>query len=281
MDFKEPPRHWARWALCGCQWSHCFRYLQARLAPAQRKAFIFFVITGLIIAGGPKALWAAPSSSQDSQEQKKADDKQKLVPSQDKKSADNKRTDNKASGQDASDQDKKDISYGYNPPEVDKDGPNATWLLLKTLAILGVFIGGFYVLVRFLSKRGRSQVLGNNMVQVLANVPIANQRFLQIVDIAGGIYVLGVTEQSISLITRVQDPQLLQQIKVESSRIQQQQQNLHFSEWLQRALNGSQAPSSAQKSNLERSNLVSEFVTRHRQKMSELKKQAGGSQNEL
>ncbi len=127
------------------------------------------------------------------------------------------------------------LNYGYTAPTVE-ELPSATWVLVKSVLILGVFLAGFLYLFRFLSKRSNSLALGSQMVRVLANVPIGPNRFLQIVDISGSIYVLGVSDHNVNLITEIKDVQTIQRIRLESSKVSHTQQPFHFTDLLQKIL---------------------------------------------
>ncbi len=177
----------------------------------------------------------------------------------------------------------KDLTYGYQAPK-EEDMPSATWLLVKTIGILALFVLGFLLLFRIISKKNKSQVLGSSLVQVLANVPIANQRFLQVVDIAGNIYILGVTEHNINLITQIQDSKVLSQVKLEASRILQEKESLSFQELIQRSMGltnsgksssdtASAAPTKEMK--MPQHGLVKEFMSRHKKRLEELQRKGG------
>lgn len=175
------------------------------------------------------------------------------------------------------------IDYGYKAPQAE-DLPNPSWLIIKSVAVLSLFAGGFFLLFRVLSKKNRSVVLGNQLVEVIANVPIGQSRFLQIVDIGGSIYVLGSTDHNVSLITQIEDSETLNRIKVESGKILQGKNRNSFSELMQKVLQrdfsflqgkDQEVDKKIVKETLSnsaesRSEAASELIAKHRQRLREL-----------
>lgn len=106
--------------------------------------------------------------------------------------------------------------YSYEKPSVEEE--SYAWLIIKTILILGFLVGGFYYFFRFVTRKTGIKTLGGDVVQVLSIVPIGQNRFLQIIDLAGRILVLGVTDASVNLITEIKDRDEINKIKLESSK---------------------------------------------------------------
>lgn len=130
---------------------------------------------------------------------------------------------------------KKGLNFDFKKPEVE-DMPNATWLLVKTILILSLFVAGFIFVFRFVVKKSRNVIIGQDLIQVISNVPISQGKFLQIVDIAGSIYVLGVSDQNISMITEISDQAILNRLKVEGSKILHNKEKVNFLDLVNRFL---------------------------------------------
>ena len=62
---------------------------------------------------------------------------------------------------------------------------SSAWMFFKMLFVLGIFGGGFYYFYRFVTKKAGISVFGGEAVQVLSVVPIGQNKFLQLVDVAG------------------------------------------------------------------------------------------------
>jgi|GEM_PF-4169166 len=101
-------------------------------------------------------------------------------------------------------------------PKVDEDSYG--WLLFQVVLILGFLAGGFYMFYRFISRKTGLQVSGQDVVQTLSAVPMGPGKSLYIVDVAGKIFMLGVTDSNINLITEVTDKDEKDRIRLLSSR---------------------------------------------------------------
>ena len=92
------------------------------------------------------------------------------------------------------------------------------WLIFKTIFVIGLLVGGFYYFFRFVTKKVGIQMLGRDAVQVLSVVPIGQNKYLQVVDLAGRVLVLGVTDSNINFITEIVGKDEIDRIRVMSSR---------------------------------------------------------------
>jgi flagellar protein FliO/FliZ len=107
--------------------------------------------------------------------------------------------------------------------------------MFKTLFILGLLGGAFYYIFRFLSKKAGIQFLGGDVVTVLSVVPIGQNRYLQIIDLAGRVLVLGISDSSINLITEITDRDEIDRIRIKSqTRVPARQGG--FQEYLTRGI---------------------------------------------
>lgn len=92
------------------------------------------------------------------------------------------------------------------------------WLIFKTLIIIGLLVGGFYYFFRFVTKKTGIQLLGKDVAHVLSVVPLGQNRYLQVVDLAGKVLVLGVTDSNINFITEITEKDQIDRIRVMSAR---------------------------------------------------------------
>lgn len=106
--------------------------------------------------------------------------------------------------------------YDYEKPAVEEESYG--WMIFKTIIILGVLVGGFYYFFRFVTKKTGMQLLGRDVIQVLSVVPLAQNKFLQVVDLAGRIIVLGVSDNNINIITEIKDKDEIDRIRLLSSK---------------------------------------------------------------
>ncbi len=107
--------------------------------------------------------------------------------------------------------------YKFEKPEVEEE--SYAWVIIKTLFILGLMVGGFYYFFRFVSRKAGIQLGGSEVAQVLSVVPLGQNKFIQIVDLAGRMLVLGVTDANINLIAEIKDKEEIDRIRVLGSRV--------------------------------------------------------------
>jgi flagellar protein FliO/FliZ len=101
-------------------------------------------------------------------------------------------------------------------PQVEEE--SAVWMFIKMLLVLGIFAGGFYYFYRFVTKKAGVNIFGSDAVRVLSVVPLGQNKFLQVVDLAGKVLVVGVSDSSISLITEITEKDQIDRIRILSTR---------------------------------------------------------------
>ncbi|TAL39453.1 MAG: hypothetical protein EPN93_01440 [Spirochaetes bacterium] len=106
--------------------------------------------------------------------------------------------------------------YRFDKPEVDEE--SYAWVIIKTLFILGILVGGFYYFFRFVTKKAGISMPGGDVAQTLSVVPLGQNKFLQVVDLAGKVLVLGVTDGSINLIMEIKEKDEIDRIRIAGSR---------------------------------------------------------------
>ena len=118
-------------------------------------------------------------------------------------------------------------------PRVEEE--STVWMIFKTLFVLGLMVAGFYYFFRFVTKKAGIQFMGQEVVQVLSVVPVGQNRFLQVVDLAGRILVLGIAENNINLLLEITDRDEKDRIRLMSSRSRPAQE-IVFSEYLNKQI---------------------------------------------
>jgi flagellar protein FliO/FliZ len=110
--------------------------------------------------------------------------------------------------------------YEYEDPDFSENRVSYPMMILRTVAVMGVIIIGVYFLFRVLVKKKSKLVTDSEIISVLATYPLAANRIIQVVDIGGQVLVLGVSESSINLITELQDKEVIDRIRLASSKEQ-------------------------------------------------------------
>lgn len=111
-----------------------------------------------------------------------------------------------------------DPAYEYTEPEFNGNRISYPLLVLRTLAVLAAIVIGIYLIFRLFLKNRNKIVTDTGLIKVLSSYPLAANRVIQVVEIAGKIMILGVSESSINLITEVEDKEFIDKIKLLSSK---------------------------------------------------------------
>ncbi|MBM3215087.1 flagellar biosynthetic protein FliO [Candidatus Poribacteria bacterium] len=104
--------------------------------------------------------------------------------------------------------------------EAPETGTSVTGALLRVIValvvVLAVVLALAYVLRRI---SGQAQQNRSTVVSVLARVPIGQTQFLSIVDIAGTVVVLGVTDHTVTALSEIEDPTAADQLRRDAPRM--------------------------------------------------------------
>ncbi len=111
---------------------------------------------------------------------------------------------------------KGDYLYDYEKPQIEEE--SYIWLIFKTIFVMGVLIAGFYYFFKFITQKVAITAIGQEVITILSVIPLGQNKFLQVVDIAGKVYVLGVSDNNINLITEIKDKDDIDRIRLLSSR---------------------------------------------------------------
>lgn len=93
--------------------------------------------------------------------------------------------------------------------------PDFIWTALKMLAALGILLGVLIIALYFakrILKGGGNQPKGR-MIRVLANTYVGVKKNISLVEVPGAILVLGITSDTISLLTKIEDDEILNQFR--------------------------------------------------------------------
>jgi len=101
-------------------------------------------------------------------------------------------------------------------PQIEEE--SAAWLIIKTMFVLGLFIGGFYFFYKFVTQKSGVNLAGHEAISILSTVSLGPNKFIQIVDVAGKIFLLGVTDNNVNLLTEIKDREEIDRIRLLSSR---------------------------------------------------------------
>ena len=109
--------------------------------------------------------------------------------------------------------------------------PDIVSSTFKMLTALGIVMGGLLVLFYFIKRFLKRDIDGSKeqLIKVIASQYLGIKKSISIVEVLGSILVVGVSNDNISLLTKIEDKVVLDTLRQKSSRI-----TLSFSDHLQR-----------------------------------------------
>ncbi|HRP68490.1 MAG TPA: flagellar biosynthetic protein FliO [Turneriella sp.] len=109
----------------------------------------------------------------------------------------------------------KELAGGPDAQTNNKEQPSILWQFVRTLFTLAILLGIFYALFRLYRFKRNLPAQQFSAVTNLYEYPLgANQR-LQIIEIAGRLMILGVSEQSVQLVSEITDKYTIDRIKLD------------------------------------------------------------------
>jgi flagellar protein FliO/FliZ len=99
--------------------------------------------------------------------------------------------------------------------------PEIVSTAFRMLAALGIVMGGLLVCVYFIKRFIKKNVGGSKeqLIKVIASQYIGIKKNISLVEIPGSILVVGVSNDNISLLTKIEDEIVLDILRQENSRI--------------------------------------------------------------
>ncbi|MBI3395858.1 MAG: flagellar biosynthetic protein FliO [Spirochaetia bacterium] len=95
-----------------------------------------------------------------------------------------------------------------------EEGPSFVSTVLRFFGLLAVMILGLYLVVRFIRMKNPALMPTGDLAVVMATVPLVQGKFLQIVELAGRMIVLGVSESGVNMIMPVDDQGMADKIRI-------------------------------------------------------------------
>ncbi|MCR9141896.1 MAG: flagellar biosynthetic protein FliO [bacterium] len=99
------------------------------------------------------------------------------------------------------------------------EGPSLFSVIFRFFGLMALMVGLFYVGMRYLRAKSGAPVMGgSDLVQVLVSTPLVQGKFLQIVDVAGRLMVLGVSDSGVQMLETIDDGVVADRIRIWQSR---------------------------------------------------------------
>jgi len=99
--------------------------------------------------------------------------------------------------------------------------PEIVTTAFKMLTALGIVLGGLLICVYFIKRFLNRDVGGSKeqLIKVIASQYIGIKKNISLVEIPGSILVVGVSNDNISLLTKIEDEKVLDVLRQENSRL--------------------------------------------------------------
>lgn len=94
----------------------------------------------------------------------------------------------------------------------------STMDFVRMLVILGVVVGVIYLLFFLLKKGVQRRLPDNETIRVVGSRTLTGTRALHLVEVGRSLYLIGVAEQAVSLISEISDQESIDRVRLESSR---------------------------------------------------------------
>ena len=99
--------------------------------------------------------------------------------------------------------------------------PDILSTTLKMLTALGIVMGGLLVVFYFMKRFLKRDIGGSKeqLIKVIASQYIGIKKNISLIEVPGYILVVGVSNDNISLLTRIEDKVILDTLRRENSRV--------------------------------------------------------------
>ncbi len=95
-----------------------------------------------------------------------------------------------------------------------------TWAILKMILVLGAILAFLFLFARVL-RRGHGGLAGSIShpeIRILATQCLAPQKYLSLVEIGGEVFALGISEASITLLTKIDNREVVTRLVTPSPK---------------------------------------------------------------
>ena len=94
--------------------------------------------------------------------------------------------------------------------------PDLISTALKMLVSLAVVLGGLFVTFYFMKRLLNKKMAGSEdkLIRVLANTYIGVKKNISLVEVPGALLVIGITNDNISLLSKIEDEEILNGLRI-------------------------------------------------------------------
>ena len=107
---------------------------------------------------------------------------------------------------------------------------------IKMLSALGIVLGGMLMVFYFMKRYLRRDLPGSKekLIRVLSSSYIGVKKHISLIEVPGSVLVVGITNDNISLLSKIEDQEILNKLKLSEENRNQ----VSFSEHLKKLSSG-------------------------------------------
>ncbi len=92
------------------------------------------------------------------------------------------------------------------------------WDYIQMVLVLALVIAGIYLLFYFLKRAGGQKYQDNALIDVMSTKVLQPNRALHLVDVGGQLYLVGTSENSVNLVSEIQDKETADEIRLRAAQ---------------------------------------------------------------
>lgn len=104
------------------------------------------------------------------------------------------------------------------------------WAFVQMILVLALVVAGIYALFYFLKRVGGPKRQENALIGVLSTKVLQPNRALHLIDVGGQLYLVGTSENSVNLVSSIENKEAIDQIRLRASQTKPVQDRRSFLE---------------------------------------------------
>lgn len=107
------------------------------------------------------------------------------------------------------------------------------WDYLRMVLVLGAVVGAIVGIFYLLKRAGGVRFQDNRMIRLVGSRTLANNRTVHLVEVGNQVFLVGASENNVSLIAEISDKETLDGIKLQAAGSEELEERRTFSETIQ------------------------------------------------
>ncbi len=91
---------------------------------------------------------------------------------------------------------------------------------MKMLSALGIVLGGMFIVFYFMKRFMKRNITGSKetLIRVLASSYVGMKKNISLIEIPGAVLVVGITNDNISLLSKIEDEEILEKFRLSNEQ---------------------------------------------------------------